>query len=92
MLEGKYHTGAAVSMVLSSGLHKFRAQGDSIVTDGERLNAMWSVFILDRCSTATEGSPSNFNLDAEDTRIDAPWPMEITDYARVCLSSLSQVQ
>ncbi|KAK0203647.1 hypothetical protein DFS33DRAFT_1274815 [Desarmillaria ectypa] len=90
MLEGKYHTSAAVSLVLSSGLHKVRSRNGGNVSilgearnaleEGERLNGLWTVVILNNSWTAVDGSPSN--LSEEDaTRIDAPWPLDMSDYS-----------
>ncbi|KAK0458808.1 uncharacterized protein EV420DRAFT_1540662 [Desarmillaria tabescens] len=88
MLEGKYHTSAAVSLVLSSGLHKIRSQNGGSVSilgearnaleEGERLNGLWTVVILNNCWTAVDGSPSNLS-DGDATRIDAPWPLDISE-------------
>lgn len=84
ILEGKYHTSAAAALVLSSGLHKFNPTSNDFVAEGERINGMWTVFMLNNCWTATDGSASNFSLDMEGSRIDAPWPMEMMKYAEVC--------
>ncbi|KAK0192715.1 hypothetical protein F5146DRAFT_979229 [Armillaria mellea] len=91
MLEGKYHTSAAVSLVLSSGLHKIRSQNGgsgsilgearNALEEGERLNGLWTVVILNNSWTAVDGSPSNLS-EEEATRIDAPWPLDISDYSR----------
>ncbi|KAK0495953.1 hypothetical protein EDD18DRAFT_225375 [Armillaria luteobubalina] len=92
MVEGKYHTSTAVSLVLSSGLHKIRSQnrgGGSILgaprnalEEGERINGLWTVVILNNSWTAVDGSPSNFS-EEEATRIDAPWPLDISEYSRL---------
>ncbi|KAG7445764.1 uncharacterized protein BT62DRAFT_178732 [Guyanagaster necrorhizus] len=85
MLEGKYHTSSAVSLVLSARLHKIRSvegNGPSIlppptdsIEEDERIKAFWTVFILDNCWTAADGSPSNFSNGSPDGRIDLPWPL-----------------
>ncbi|SJK98509.1 uncharacterized protein ARMOST_01777 [Armillaria ostoyae] len=92
MLEGKYHTSAAVSLVLSSGLHKIRSQNGgsgsilrearNALEEGERLNGLWTVVILNNSWTAVDGSPSNLS-EADATRIDAPWPLDISEYSRL---------
>ncbi|KAF8918620.1 hypothetical protein CPB85DRAFT_996634 [Mucidula mucida] len=83
ILEGKYHTSAAAALVLSSGLHKFNPTSNDFVAEGERINGMWTVFMLNNCWTAADGSASNFSLDMEGSRIDAPWPMEMMKYAEI---------
>ncbi|KAG7448458.1 uncharacterized protein BT62DRAFT_1003173 [Guyanagaster necrorhizus] len=92
MLEGKYHTSAAVSLVLSSGLHKIRSQSGGsgsilreardAIEEGERLNGLWTVVILNNSWTAVDGSPSNLS-EEDSTRIDAPWPLDINDYSKL---------
>ncbi|KAK0220168.1 hypothetical protein IW262DRAFT_1006461 [Armillaria fumosa] len=92
MVEGKYHTSNAVSLVLGSGLHKIRSQNGgsgSILREprnaqeeGERLNGLWTVVILNNSWTAVDGSLSNFS-EEEATRIDAPWPLDISEYSRL---------
>lgn len=102
ILEGKYHTSAAVSLVLSAGLHKIRSPEsqavvpllglDSIleppldaVEEGERINAFWTVLILNNCWTTADGSPSNLSYGAPGSRIDTPWPLDITTYNQIAL-------
>lgn len=86
MLEGRYHTCSAVSLVLSARLHKIRSVeggGPSVlppptddIEEGERIKAFWTVFILDNCWTTADGSPSNFLCTSPDSRIDLPWPLD----------------
>ncbi|KAF9024281.1 hypothetical protein BDZ89DRAFT_1162348 [Hymenopellis radicata] len=82
ILEGKYHTSAAAALVLSSSLHKFNPTSNDFVAEGERINGMWTVFMLNNCWTA-DGSASNFSLHMEGSRIDAPWPLEMMKYAEI---------
>ncbi|KAK0464285.1 uncharacterized protein EV420DRAFT_1035819 [Desarmillaria tabescens] len=86
MLEGRYHTSSAVSLVLSARLHKIRSiegSGPSVlppptdlVEESERIKAFWTVFILDNCWTTADNSPSNFSNTSPDSRIDVPWPLD----------------
>ncbi|KAF9018505.1 hypothetical protein BDZ89DRAFT_1044453 [Hymenopellis radicata] len=95
-LEGKYHASIAVSLVLSSHLHKIQSVDEPLdvtslppptdaVDEGERINGFWTVFILSNCWAAVEGSPSPFQFTSSspEARIDLPWPLEIESYAQV---------
>ncbi|KAJ6565890.1 hypothetical protein DFH09DRAFT_1363659 [Mycena vulgaris] len=92
-LEGKYHTSAAVSIVVSAGLHRIRgvyggapptAEALPPPTDpleeGERINAFWSVLTLNNCWAGMDGSPSNIAYGAGGVKIDTPWPLETRNY------------
>ncbi|KAF8869889.1 hypothetical protein CPB85DRAFT_775827, partial [Mucidula mucida] len=95
-LEGKYHACVAVSLVLSSRLHKIRSADASsditslpppldAVDEGQRINGFWTVFILSNCWAAIEGSPSPFQFTSSspEARIDLPWPLDIGSYSQV---------
>ncbi len=97
-LEGKYHACVAVSLVLSSRLHKIRSADASsditslpppldAVDEGQRINGFWTVFILSNCWAAIEGSPSSFQFTSSspEARIDLPWPLDIGSYSQVKL-------
>ncbi|KAK7048622.1 fungal-trans domain-containing protein [Favolaschia claudopus] len=91
-IEAKYHLSAAVSLVISSGLHRIRS-GDvgnlsgsrsmtpprDTIEEWERVNAFWTVLTLNNCWTAADGSPSNISYTDtnSDARIDTPWPSDI---------------
>ncbi|KAJ6583108.1 Zn(2)-Cys(6) binuclear cluster domain-containing protein [Mycena vulgaris] len=94
ILEGKYHASAAVSISLSSGLHKIRSADvrdsarptvDSLspaanaLEEGERINAFWSVLTLNNCWFAADGSPADVSHTAHG--VDTPWPLEIGAYS-----------
>jgi len=105
VLEGKYHTSAAVSLVLSAGLHKLRTTEShssgllfgpagpilgppaDAIEEGERINAFWTVLILNNCWTTADASPSNISYGAPGSRVDTPWPREITAYSQSSLSN-----
>ncbi|KAK0194190.1 hypothetical protein F5146DRAFT_998615 [Armillaria mellea] len=98
VLEGKYHTTTAISLVLSARLHKIRSTEPTsansldvgveatlpppvdLVEEGERVNAFWTVLILNNCWSAADGSPSNISYTAPDGRVDLPWPLDIASY------------
>ncbi|KAG7451498.1 uncharacterized protein BT62DRAFT_927209 [Guyanagaster necrorhizus] len=86
MLEGKYHTSAAVSLLFGAGFHKIRStEGGStsnlppltdLVEEGERINGFWTVLILNNCWTTLE---SNIVYES----IDTPWPLEMQSYSQI---------
>ncbi|KAJ7185904.1 Zn(2)-Cys(6) binuclear cluster domain-containing protein [Mycena filopes] len=93
ILEGKYHASTAVSISISSGLHKIRSadvHGESVrsvidslspaataVEEGERINAFWAVFTVNNCWLAADGSPADISYAVVDT----PWPLGIGEYS-----------
>ncbi|KAF9028763.1 hypothetical protein BDZ89DRAFT_1014835 [Hymenopellis radicata] len=97
-LEGKYHSSAAVSLVLSAQLHKIRSvdppselafiktslpPAKDAVEEGERINGFWTVFILSNCWSTVDGSPSPFPWPcSSEARVDLPWPLDIGSYAQ----------
>ncbi|KAJ3863119.1 hypothetical protein EV359DRAFT_43771, partial [Lentinula novae-zelandiae] len=103
-LEGKYRISNAMSMVLGAGFHKIRSsdayafQGRAgmhsvlpprdPVEEGERINALWQVVIMNACWTAADGSPSNIAYDVPESRIDAPWPLDSGSYSQNFISNV----
>ncbi|OBZ74040.1 hypothetical protein A0H81_06167 [Grifola frondosa] len=95
-LEGAYHANAAVSIVMACQLHLMRSSRRRVVgeaatyriptpvdaiDEGERINAFWTVFVLDRSWAVALGSAPAFTDDeASGTQIDTPWPLAITSY------------
>jgi hypothetical protein len=54
------------------------------IKEGERINAFWSVFVLDRCLSVVFGPPLVISdMDAPGMHIDTPWPLEMETYERV---------
>ncbi|KAK0205166.1 hypothetical protein DFS33DRAFT_1274116 [Desarmillaria ectypa] len=53
-----------------------------LVEEGERINAFWTVLILNNCWSAADGSPSNISYTAPDARVDLPWPLDMASYHR----------
>ena len=97
LVEGKYHTSVALAHVLSARLHKIRSEtsvakesdplADSQedgIEEGERINAFWTVYALEKEWANVSGSPSprtaqdepSFTVDV----IDTPWPLDIDAY------------
>ncbi|KZP28644.1 hypothetical protein FIBSPDRAFT_927429 [Athelia psychrophila] len=57
------------------------------VEEGERIQAFWAVFIMDKCWSVALGSPSHFtDSDALGTRIDTPWPLTCAEYEQGVMS------
>ncbi|KAJ7720021.1 hypothetical protein B0H16DRAFT_1336247 [Mycena metata] len=92
LLEGKYHSAAAVSLSLSSGLHLTRSANggtsgalpnvQDAVEEGERIHACWIVMVLDTAwAVALEESP-HLNYQQHAYAFDAPWPLEMDDYEK----------
>lgn len=99
-LEGAYHANAAVSITLACKFHSIRSsrqrsavssQGTynlppprGAIEEGERINAFWAVFILDRSWAVALGSaPGLTDDEATGTQIDAPWPLDMASYENV---------
>ncbi|KZT64480.1 hypothetical protein DAEQUDRAFT_769658 [Daedalea quercina L-15889] len=87
-VEGVYHMDAASAIVLANRLHKIRSTRDLPMLDsrddieeGERINAFWNTFILDRCWSYVLGrSPLLADEETKGTGIDTPWPLNIEAY------------
>ncbi|KAJ7114453.1 hypothetical protein C8R44DRAFT_881292 [Mycena epipterygia] len=103
-LEGRYHTSAAVSMAVSSGLHRIRATHvpdgglelpealpppKDAAEDGERISAFWSVLNLNNAWAGADGSPSNISYRSEGLQIDTPWPLDRDDYVQQSSGTIS---
>lgn len=54
---------------------------------GERIRVFWTVFILDRCWSASLGVPCALIESEPSSQIDTPWPLEISDYEKVITSA-----
>ncbi|KAJ7068727.1 hypothetical protein C8F01DRAFT_1119122 [Mycena amicta] len=76
ILEGKYHLGAAVGLVLGAGMHR-----RLLARSAEQVNAFWTVYTMDCCWTTADGSPSNFPQDIQ-ALVDVPWPRDGTSSPR----------
>ncbi|KAF9257556.1 hypothetical protein L218DRAFT_1016348 [Marasmius fiardii PR-910] len=103
VLEGRYHLDSAVSLAIGAGLHRIRSANREetghtemlppprdAVEEGERINAFWTVYTLSNVwSAVSESPPPGCALDGNGTRIDTPWPLDMTDYQKVRVSSRS---
>ncbi|KAH9969300.1 hypothetical protein BGW80DRAFT_1438183 [Lactifluus volemus] len=53
------------------------------IEEGERINAFWAVFLMDRCLAVAFGPPLVISdMDAPGMQIDTPWPLEMETYER----------
>ncbi|EEB99294.1 hypothetical protein MPER_01052, partial [Moniliophthora perniciosa FA553] len=88
ILEAKYHITTAVSIVLGAGFHKIRSSSPhrtadvlpaprDYVEEIERVNALWTELILNHCWMSADGAPSNISYDIVESRVDAPWPIDL---------------
>uniref|UniRef100_A0A0W0F8G0 Zn(2)-C6 fungal-type domain-containing protein n=1 Tax=Moniliophthora roreri TaxID=221103 RepID=A0A0W0F8G0_MONRR len=88
LLEAKYHITTAVSIVLGAGFHKIRSSSPrrtadvlppprDFVEEIERVNALWTVLILNHCWMSADGALSNISYDIAESRVDAPWPVDL---------------
>ena len=95
-IEGGYHAAAAVSITVACSLHKIRSPRNSptaaiilpqpvdVIEEGERINAFWTVFVLDRCWTVWMQSPSVLiDETSASTQVDTPWPLDMAGYEQV---------
>ncbi|KAJ7242559.1 hypothetical protein B0H12DRAFT_846934 [Mycena haematopus] len=67
-VEGMYHTAAAVSLAVSSGMHEAFAETPSLPSahaidseEVERFDACWAIITLDKAWAMALGTPSNWN-------------------------------
>ncbi|KAJ6617053.1 hypothetical protein B0H10DRAFT_1757667, partial [Mycena sp. CBHHK59/15] len=90
-LEGKYHVTAAVSLSVSSALHKIRSEYSALtvgvstlrppansIEEGERVDACWTTLVLDKSWAVALATHPNMQ-DSGDA-LDTPWPLEAEDY------------
>ncbi|KAH8108078.1 hypothetical protein BXZ70DRAFT_914071 [Cristinia sonorae] len=101
MLEGTYHCSAAVALALSCKLNRVRSASPpeslsapgmfalapprDTVEEGERINAFWAAYIVDRCWSAAQGSHANDVFVG--VQIDTPWPQEMGAYEEGVLTA-----
>ncbi|KAJ7801563.1 Zn(2)-Cys(6) binuclear cluster domain-containing protein [Mycena olivaceomarginata] len=89
------------SLSLSSSLHLIRSENQSsarilhppadAVEEGERIQAWWTVKILDGCwAVGLCETPGFANRDSL-AMVDTPWPLESDDYARGLLSPNTRI-
>ena len=55
------------------------------IEEGERIDAFWQVYILDKAWAVALKSPSSISEDGLwGTQIDTPWPLRMQEYEQVC--------
>ncbi|KAJ6541774.1 hypothetical protein B0H19DRAFT_1381367 [Mycena capillaripes] len=75
--EGMYHTAAAVSLAVSSGLHKIRTGSVPMnSTEEERSDACWATLTFDKAWAVALGTHSHWNAT-----LDMPWLTTDTEMA-----------
>ncbi|KAI0091628.1 hypothetical protein BDY19DRAFT_904256 [Irpex rosettiformis] len=102
LLEGKFHTGAAVSLAHMCNLHKLLSPPGpagsaapeylprplDVVQECERIHAWWSVFVLDKTWVVALSAPSMINEEQErGSEVDTPWPIGMDLYRQQPSSS-----
>lgn len=107
IFEAKYHTSAAVSLALNSGLGNIRTTARSKdigagtsntlppfedpLDEAERIQAFWTVLTLNNILAAADGSPSNISYTNPCARIDTPWPSDSEHYYMASHAAASQI-
>jgi len=62
------------------------------IEEGERINAFWAVFFMDRCLAVLFGPPLVISdMDVPGMQIDTPWPLEMETYERVRTMDVNHV-
>ncbi|PCH36236.1 hypothetical protein WOLCODRAFT_82084, partial [Wolfiporia cocos MD-104 SS10] len=76
---------------LSHGTQYSLSPPSDSIEAGERINAFWAAFAMDKSWSATLGFRSVFpDEETNDTHIDTPWPLDISSYrGRVCSCAVS---
>lgn len=92
ILEGKLHASTAASLIFFNNFHDFsysRAQNLSLdpVEEGERVNALWTVFILNNSWSGAVGFSTGFPYSDPRGRITVPWPLPMQQYEQVRLQT-----
>jgi hypothetical protein len=93
-IEGKYHCYSAYSLAIASGIHKMGARNPPELTlppaaddieEGERINAYWAIFCLDKEWAGVFNCNPNITCSASNgIRLVTPMPREIEEYETVC--------
>ncbi|KAJ4471947.1 hypothetical protein J3R30DRAFT_3797349, partial [Lentinula aciculospora] len=71
-------------MLVSAGLPWVTLLPPSVdpISEGERINAFWTILASSNCWALAADSSPNFLLERYIEDIDTPWPMDIEDYDR----------
>ncbi|KAK7691462.1 hypothetical protein QCA50_004861 [Cerrena zonata] len=92
-LEGRYHISAAVSLAVSCKLNlshtNFTTNPLDPIEEGERVDAFWQVYVLDKAWAVALKSPSSISEDGLwGTQIDTPWPLTLQEYEQGVFADL----
>lgn len=83
--------GLGMGLVRGSYAGFAAASADDSVDQGERVNAFWAVYVLDKCWSVALGSPSSISESStSSTRISTPWPLTMAQYEKVrCIVTIT---
>lgn len=97
VMEGKYHMSCAFSLGIASGIHRMRTRNppestlppaNDDIEEGERVNALWTIFALDKGWAGVLGCTPNAQRPSVGGSVMAtPLPREIEEYETVCIQS-----
>jgi hypothetical protein len=92
-LEGGYHANSAYSLAVASGIHNMQTRNPpesklppvlDDIEEGERVNACWAIFTLDRGWAGALGFNSNITCTVGgNVVLTTPMPREIDEYGTV---------
>ena len=99
LLEGRYHTLAAVALATGSRYHQLdlgTMSGDPVGA-GEKIRAFWTVVAVDKAWAAAMNSPPSLSHSGRTgVRVTTPWPLTAeayeqvgTDHPSVCRTAYS---
>ncbi|RPD65437.1 hypothetical protein L226DRAFT_567324 [Lentinus tigrinus ALCF2SS1-7] len=82
LLEGRYHTLAAVALVTGSRYHLIDVgtMGGDPIGAGERIQAFWTVMAQDKMWAAAMNTPSVCQSGRTNIQITTPWPLATGAY------------
>lgn len=89
LLEGRYHTLAALALVTGSRYHLLDVgtMGGDTIGAGERIQAFWTVLAQDKMwASAMNTPPSICQGGRSNIQITTPWPLATVAYEQVCLA------
>jgi hypothetical protein len=86
--EGKSHVNAAMMISMLHRAHKIHKisnlEGVEVIEQWERVKGFWSAYLLDKFWSIAGGLPSSSpDGTTAETRIDAPWPLELRQFKNV---------
>ena len=88
IMEGKSHVDTAMLIATVHRAHKIDrmtgSEGAEVIEQRERVNGFWRVYFFDKVWSIAGGFPS-ISPDGltEESRIDAPWPLEPRQFRKV---------